>query len=304
MSETDAALQDGTRAFTQSGQVHLRIPQDWDLQDHRSRRGRWLRVKIVAGGYTTMPTVAGLTLGWQWELPRLRQIAVTLVAEGDAGETGTVGRTVPELGFANSTPLDLGRDFAPFGDQPAYNDAFYVACDDVLGQPGATVELKVTLTNPSGSSGPVEAVKLDGKPLVIWEVFTGQTWHEMLRSPVAASPLSLTADGAISLNLPTSIKSTLVNGEEHHWLRARLVGGNFGVAAHYEGNTQLGYTLVDADLRTTADQSPFLHRHQSRHACNTGWRISRRSSHHAGVSLHHLQWRRVFRCHGSSRRRR
>ena len=247
LADTGANFQDDTRAFTRSGQVRFRIPLGWDLQDHRSRRGRWLRVKIAAGSYATMPTVADLTLSWYWELPRVRQITVTRGAEdGAASDGASAGRSFPELSFANSTPLDLGRDFAPFGNQPAYNDAFYMACDTALAQSGATVELALTLTNPVGSSGPVSAVKLDGKPSIIWEVFAGQMWQTLLTSPATASPLSLTTNGVIVLNLPTNIARTMVNGEERYWLRARLVGGNFGVAASYTGSAKDGYTLVPA----------------------------------------------------------
>ncbi|MEZ4660545.1 MAG: putative baseplate assembly protein [Caldilineaceae bacterium] len=248
VGESSANLQDETRAFTQSGQVRFRIPLGWELQDQRSRRGRWLRVKIDAGGYTTMPTLANLTLGWHWNLPRVRQITATLAALGAGAGDSPVGHYVPELGFANTTPLDLGRDFLPFGSQPAYNDTLYVACDGALAQPGATIEVTITLTNPANSNNaPVKVVSLAGKPVVIWELFTGQTWQTLLQSPAdTASPLSLTANGALTLNLPANLQSVLVNGEERYWLRARLVGGNFGVAASYTGNAQTGYTLVEA----------------------------------------------------------
>lgn len=253
-ADSAANLQDDTHALTRSGVVRFRIPLGWELQDHRSRRGRWLRVKIAGGSYATMPTVVSLTLSWQWNLPRVQQITVTRGEEGGSAGAGAASRCVPELGFINSTPLDLGRDFAPFGNQPAYNDTFYVACDQALAQPGATVELALTLTNPVGSSGPVSAVTLDGNPSVIWEVYTGQTWQTLLTSPapsgsppkVVASPLSLTASGAITLNLPTNMRSTMVNGEERYWLRARLVGGHFGEAARYTGDAKVGYTLVPA----------------------------------------------------------
>ncbi len=249
--DREGDFSDATRAFTQDGQIRFRIPLAWSVQTHRSRSGRWLRVRIADGNYTTRPTITGLTAGWEWELPRLRYITASLEAAGAGTESGSpaaASQRYPELGFTNTLPLDVSKDFYPFGAQPVFNDTFYVACEEALAQPGATVEVTVTLTNPPDGSGPIAPVKGDGDPVVTWEVSTGsgRTWQELTASDGVTPALSLTNTGTVTVTLPAMIASTVVNGEEKYWLRARLVGGNYGEAATYEGNATDGYTLTDA----------------------------------------------------------
>ena len=249
---------DETHAFTQDGLIRFRIPLAWGLEDHRSRRGRWLRVKIASGNYMTRPTIAGLTLGWEWALPRLRYITVSLEAAGAGGGSAAPAASsqlYPELGFTNTIPLDVSKDFYPFGAQPAFNDTFYVACEAALAQPGATVEMTVMLTNPPDRSGPIGAVKRDGNPVVTWEVSTGRPWQELRTSDAATPSLSLTNTGTVTFTLPATIAPTVVNGEEKHWLRARLIGGDYGEAAKYTGNATDGYTLTDATYAPPVVQS-------------------------------------------------
>ena len=57
----------------------------------------------------------------------------------------------PEGAFSDATGIDLSKDFYPFGQQPQFNDTFYVACPDALARPGAVITLAVTLTNPPGA---------------------------------------------------------------------------------------------------------------------------------------------------------
>lgn len=253
----DAALADGTGGLITSGRIELRLPGGWGRQDQLSRRGRWLRARVVTGRYDSAPTVTDLRLGWRWELPRVERILVTAAPPPEKDPASPLP---PEMGSRNGVPADLSRDVSPFGAEPAFNDTFAVACEPVLATPGATVQVVVTLTNPARSTtSPVPVVRTDGNPVVAWEMCTAQGWRSLATSPAtvpaAGSPLSLTASGTLTLSVPADVVPVAVGGEERHWLRARLIGGHYGVAASYTGDADAGYTLVPATFAPPFVQS-------------------------------------------------
>lgn len=131
------------------------------------------------------------------------------------------------------------------GEQPRYNGAFYLAREKSLARPGATVKVKVTMTNPIGALGPpVPAVKAEGEPRIAWEAWNGRAWQELTlkaetikKNAQSGTAGTFTGSGELDLKLPQTMAPVAVNGEERHWLRARLVGGHFGEAAGYTEDT-------------------------------------------------------------------
>src|SRR6185437_14457038 len=115
--------------------------------------------------------------------------------------TAAIPQTAPAAApspaaFCNASPLDLSKDFYPLGEQPRFNDTFYVACPDALAKPGAVVTISVTLTNPPGSAGgPVTVVSAAKGTALAWEVSDGRRWH-------AAAGYALTDSGTVSITLP------------------------------------------------------------------------------------------------------
>jgi hypothetical protein len=224
---TDFALRDTTLAFTSNGEISFHVPVDppWPRTLFRARSGRWLRVDITSGGYTVPPEIGSFTVDYDWEVPRLGHIATT-VRQGAPAEA-----LPPAAGFFNASALDLSKDFYPLGEQPRFNDTFYVACPDALARPGAVVKLSVTLTNPAGGGDqPVKAVRTDDQPRIAWEVSDGRQWR------ATGADYALTTSGEVSITLPDPIAPTSVNGDERYWLRARLVRGSYGAAATYQQN--------------------------------------------------------------------
>ena len=235
---TDAALRDGTMAFTRDGEISFNIPLQppWTRTLYRTRRGRWLRLDVAEGQYATAPEIASITVGYDWELPRLGQVTIAVPqAPAEA--------LPPAAGFFNTGPLDLSKDFHPLGEEPRFNDTFYVAVPEALARPGAGIRLGVTLTNPAtAKGGPVDPVRTADNPKLAWEMSDGHRWH-----PVAAD-YPLTTDGAVSFTLPDPIGPAPVNGDERYWLRARLVSGSYGKAAAYEPNPDGTYALRRATV--------------------------------------------------------
>ena len=90
-------------------------------------------MQIAEGNYgegtaLRLPQIETLTASDAWTLPQINQIEASVrVQRHDL---------VPELGFANALPLDLTKDFFPFGEKPRLSDTLYLAHQEVLPAPG------------------------------------------------------------------------------------------------------------------------------------------------------------------------
>jgi hypothetical protein len=254
-------VNDGTAALTQNGRVRFYVPADggWGVGLYRNASGRWLRVTVTAGSYTRPPQIASMTISEQWRLPELSRIHLSL--------PGARPPLLADTGFTNSLTLDMSKDFYPFGETPRFNDAFYLAYGTVINtggaQPGDLVVLNVTLgaAGVAGSSGVTLA----------WEFWNGRTWEQLGRSSNASDRVGQTSydfrditraltvqpgSGGVQFKLPGTAVAHTVNGVEDHWLRARIVMGDYGAAASYEaytinisGQNITAYRLVAASYK-------------------------------------------------------
>ncbi|WP_327343094.1 putative baseplate assembly protein [Streptomyces europaeiscabiei] len=245
VGDSGTGLKDGTLAMTRDGEISFRVPDDWPAELFWARSGHWLQARIVQGGgaYATLPQLESLTVGHDFDPPTVTGVDV---------RTGTEPEPVaPPGAFAGGTPLDVTRDFRPFGEQPRFNDTFYLACPASLVRPGADLTLDVTLTNaPDNPDSPVPPVRTDGGPVTAWEAWDGTGWRPVTvtaDTPDADdSGHAFTADAILLLTPPEGFARTEVNGVEEYWLRVRLVDGDYGTAAHYTRNEDGTYELVDA----------------------------------------------------------
>jgi hypothetical protein len=228
---------DGTHAFTQGGEISFHVPMSWPQSMYRTRTGRWLRVDVTAGQYTTQPEITTLTVDHDWPLPWLGRITVA----GQPSPGVGASPVPPSAAFYDGSAIDLSMDFYPFGQQPQFNDAFYVACPDALARPGAVITISVTLANPAGAvSPPVPAVHTDSSLKIAWEASDGSQWH-----PIAAD-FRFQHDGQLTVALPDLIAPSAVNRQRGYWLRARIAGGGYGRPASYRQNPDNTYTYVPA----------------------------------------------------------
>ncbi|MFY1671338.1 putative baseplate assembly protein [Plantactinospora sp. WMMB334] len=236
--DIDGALLDGTMAFTGDGEVSFRVPAEWPAELFQARSGRWLRAEIVDDGatYAILPRLAAVTVAYDWEVPTLTGIDVRMLAAPDPV-------ALPRA-FANAGPLDVTKDFHPFGEQPRFNDTCYLACPASLVWPGTELVAEVTLTNAPGQpDGPVPPVRTDGHPRIVWEAWDGASWRGMTVSDPA---YAFTGDATLTLTAPAGFARTVVNGVEEYWVRVRLVGGDYGIAAHYTQDEDGSYELAAA----------------------------------------------------------
>jgi hypothetical protein len=214
-------FQDGSRAFTQPGEISFRARPDWTPSVFNGRRGRWLRIE-VGGDYATLPVLDALTVRYEWALPTLDSIE--MVKQNPPSRP----LTPPAAGLLNGVPLDISKDFLPFGEAPAFNDTLYLECPPAVAMSGTSFTLSVTLTNAAGKASAPPPVILT--PAMSWETFDGTRW----RPATASRANAFTVDGDVGITPAAPLAATDVGGESALWMRARLVGaGGYGLPAGY-----------------------------------------------------------------------
>ncbi|MBD1887670.1 baseplate J/gp47 family protein [Microcoleus vaginatus] len=130
----------------------------------------------------------------------------------------------PKLCFFNTVPLDLSKDFYPFGEQPRFNDTLYIGIHDAFAKPDATVRINIQLTEGI-------PLKTDGGVEVVWETWDGSKWQEMKKESTPSTPGNFTQSGEVTFDLSSEIAEGIVNGETSYWIRARIVKGDYGKPA-------------------------------------------------------------------------
>ncbi len=159
----------------------------------------------------------------------------------------------PDLCFFNTSAIDLSKDFYPFGEQPRFNDTFYLASRDVFAEANTTVTVEVTLTDGM-------PVKTDGGAEILWEAWDGQTWQVAKQNSagVSAANLNQTGTNTFDLTVPANMEPHTVNGSSNYWIRARLVKGNYGTPAttnRQTVNNQTTYEYVEASFQPPSVKS-------------------------------------------------
>lgn len=256
-----AGVQDETMALRQNGRLTLLVPADgsWGVGLYRNASGRWLRLTVAEGTYTQPPQIESINATEQWQLPELSHIHLSL--------PGTRPPLLAKTGFINSLALDMSKDFYPLGEEPRFNDAFYLAYGTVIETGGVKPGDLVVLNIAMGAAGVAGSVGV----ILAWEFWNGRSWEQLGRSSNASDKVGQThpdfhdytraltvqpANGGVQFALPATAVPNIVNGVENYWLRARLVAGDYGVAASYQayditisGQAITAYRLVAASYR-------------------------------------------------------
>ncbi|QLE58026.1 baseplate J/gp47 family protein [Nostoc sp. TCL26-01] len=137
---------------------------------------------------------------------------------------------IPEVCLFNTTPLDLTKDFYPFGVQPEINDTFYIALHDTFIQPNTVITIDIKLSHK-----PVNTTNLN----IRWEMDNGAGWQEIsasnqqIRWQEKSSAIQLKEGDIIQaklefLNQTNMPAPTTVNRETRYWLRGRITQGYYG----------------------------------------------------------------------------
>jgi len=139
-------------------------------------------------------------------------------------------------------PVEQGKSFHAFGEEPAFDYSFYVASEQVFSGADARVKIEVTLADQAVAQPPEPSPDL----LVLWEYWNGRKWAEIGRTGSMGvsgdqgdfhfldSTNALSRNGAITFDRPQNMSKTEVGGQVNYWLRARINGGNYGAPGAYE----------------------------------------------------------------------
>ena len=112
--------------------------------------------------------------------------------------------------------------------------------DDLLEQPPEELA-RILQTNPARAQNILEATQrafldragaeepppeLHGNPVLSWEYWNGMGWQVMPQLDDAT--FQLRSQGDVQFPCPENLAVTPVNGQAHHWIRVRIVDGDYG----------------------------------------------------------------------------
>ena len=252
-----AIVQDNTQGLTQSNTVILGNETDLNtnvLPEFRPTsilgiKKRWLRCRLLTS--ISHSDTAGQGFVRKNQLPILTAIGIQPTIR-QSGKLTTA--------FFNTQPIDLNKDFFPFGEKPKLGDSFYLASRSALTNQNATLTLTVNLSR---------TLTLNPNPQVTWEYWDGSRWQALPNSqdttfaftgtapPVGETRPAGNPTGVVSFTVPADLAPTIVNGIEDYWLRARLTGGSYGLDVTYSPQTvPIGETNLTIYTFTPATFTP------------------------------------------------
>ncbi|NEO78190.1 putative baseplate assembly protein [Moorena sp. SIO4G3] len=124
---------------------------------------RWLRCRLVTPITLAEESLTGMVSAN--ELPEIDEIKIEA--------TISSSNLLIETGFTNQSPLDLTKDFFPFGEKPKFGNTLYLANSQAFSQDNAEVTLNIRFTSPASGIPPTLT---DGDPKLKWEFWNGKKW--------------------------------------------------------------------------------------------------------------------------------
>ena len=111
----------------------------------------------------------------------------------------------------------------PFGVQPRLYDAFYVGSQEAFSKKGAIITLEFTLTHLDTSGD------LSIDPKLSWEYWNGKGWQAVTILKDDTDRFLQEGEGKnIEFKCPVDIEETEASGQKNYWIRAKIVGGDYG----------------------------------------------------------------------------
>jgi hypothetical protein len=172
-------ISDGTQNLSKSGNIELGGATPVPELPVKGIPNRWLRGRLLTP--ITISSDARLNMVRATQLPKAREalLEVHLLRTLDQGLS-------PEAAFTNAVPIELGKDFFPFGEKPRLNDALYLASGEAfskdsaqgLAPAGATLQLDVQVAN-SHLTPTTNSVRPSADLQLAWECWDGAAWRQV-----------------------------------------------------------------------------------------------------------------------------
>ncbi len=255
-------IKDSTQNLRQSGDIELGSIDPILPSYVNSLESRWLRCRLITPITDSLQSV--LNMVSKSQLPQLKQVKMQVHLLRSLSDG-----LPPELAFTNSIPIELGKDFFPFGEKPQFNDTLYLASSEAFSKPGATIQLEISLINSHLLPAPTSVRPTDDLRLT-WEVWDGSTWNgvgisdapswlsllELDPLPSVTSSQSQVVQGTAQSGATVSIQSltqtaatssSVVVGEDRRFaVRVSLSAGVnvFSCTASYKGRTTKAWIAI------------------------------------------------------------
>ncbi len=202
---------------------------------------RWIRATVVPG---RLPELTRLQVG---------QVLASVRTGEATGSDDLPAGLAPEAAVSDDVELDPQDPFYPFGRRPRRFGAFYLASAEAFSKRGARIVLNFDValeaepTDDSGVEEPSEddRVKPSDDLELSWEYWDGKGWRRIPGLDDQTDRLS--AKGAIEFTCPDDLAPTEVLGQTSHWIRARIVAGDYGRET---------YSLANGQVTATPDFHP------------------------------------------------
>lgn len=173
------------------------------------------------------------------EVPENRKvITITNIAlETHFGGSGFLPDSCVTNSGSQYVPVDMNSTFRIFSENPSYNEMFYLAADEVFSQSGNKVTIIFTFSEIYVPGNENENVRFS------YEYWDGNNWKKLGESPreaAEANPyefkdgtFAFKQSGEIQFTVPPGFLKSLVNNEEHYWIRVRLMTKDFSLGGEY-----------------------------------------------------------------------
>jgi hypothetical protein len=164
----------------------------------------------------------------------------------------TKSNLMPDAAATDTSPLDTGNAFYPFGKQPQKFTTFYIASKEVFQRQGAQVDIVVTLAQ----IGAVFDDNGQSRPNAMqWtvEYYNGDGWLPLGGAQKLADEthtMTVAGPAKISFICPSDWADSKVNGQSNKWLRIRIDAGNYGHPLRLTVDNTVSPPLVKSDPAT------------------------------------------------------
>lgn len=139
-------------------------------------------------------------------------------------------------------PVEQGKSFHPFGEEPQFDYSFYLSHQEIFKSPDCRVKVEIQLADQMIAQPAEPSMDL----VVLWEYWNGRKWAELGRTGAMGvsgdqgqyrfldSTHALSRNGSLTFDRPFDMQQAEVGGQKNYWLRARINAGNFGAPGAYE----------------------------------------------------------------------
>jgi hypothetical protein len=94
-----------------------------------------------------------------------------------------------------------------------------------------------------------------GNPELSWEYFDGEAWQKLV-TKFADGTANLSTTGNITFVVPPDLTTTEIGGKEAYWIRARLIGGDYGRPTYRVTSVEQGSITTQTVVVDTSELNP------------------------------------------------